>query len=186
MCSPGWRASCSPTCRRSPSCSAVISALSGGRSPPETSPRSAPASAGGCRCRGCARPPGSKRAAPGTRPGTIPNHVRRPKRTRLDVPRIGTSTSRGTSRRAASAVPAGQKATEAGPKLPSHRAPAAFVSLYRPAGRRKWWWYTYSCRTCGRHQLGRARELEQVAGVRKAGCGHRVSITIARVYGQQS
>ena len=61
--------------------------------------------------------------------------------------------------------------------------PAAFASLYAPAGRRRWWWYAYSCRTCGRHQLGRAPSLEDVTGPRTAGCGHKVSVMIARIYG---
>lgn len=64
------------------------------------------------------------------------------------------------------------------------QAPAAFVSLYAPAGRRTYWWYAYSCRTCGRYQLGRRARLEDVAGIRTGGCGHKVSITIARIYGQ--
>jgi hypothetical protein len=63
------------------------------------------------------------------------------------------------------------------------RPPTAFVSLYRPFGRRAWYWYAYRCKTCGAHQLGRARQLEDVAGERRAGCGHRVNIVIARIYG---
>lgn len=65
------------------------------------------------------------------------------------------------------------------------RPPAAFVSLYTPTGRRRQWWYAYRCDRCGRHQLGRARELENVTGQRRAGCGHQVSIIIARVYGER-
>ncbi len=57
-----------------------------------------------------------------------------------------------------------------------------FVSLYEPVGRRRQWWYAYRCPACGTYQLGRARELDQVTGIRKAGCGHTVSIAIARVY----
>src|SRR5580692_9930418 len=59
----------------------------------------------------------------------------------------------------------------------------AYVSLYAPAGRRRWWWYSYRCGTCGTYQLGRARELSDVTGERRAGCGHLVSIVIARTYG---
>lgn len=66
------------------------------------------------------------------------------------------------------------------------KVPAAFVSLYAPVGRRRWWWYAYSCRVCGRHQLGRARQLDDVAGIRRAGCGHRVNVVIARVYGRSA
>ncbi len=68
-------------------------------------------------------------------------------------------------------------------RLAKRQAPAAFVSLYMPSGRRKWFWYSYSCRTCGAYQLGRAPQLDDVAGVRRAGCGHQVSIVIARIYG---
>jgi len=55
------------------------------------------------------------------------------------------------------------------------QAPTAFVSLYLPFGRRKWCWYFYACRQCGAHQLGRAPRLEDVAGPRRAGCGHWVT-----------
>lgn len=68
-------------------------------------------------------------------------------------------------------------------RIRSHRTPTAFVSLYAPAGRRRWWWYSYKCGTCGAYQLGRARDLESVTGERRAGCGHPVSIVIARTYG---
>ena len=63
------------------------------------------------------------------------------------------------------------------------RPQTAFASLYMPAGRRTWHWYAYNCRVCGRYQLGRARHLDDVAGNRRAGCGHRVNVVIARVYG---
>ena len=63
------------------------------------------------------------------------------------------------------------------------QVPAAYVSLYLPAGRRTWHWYSYRCRTCGLYQLGRARRIEDVAGARRASCGHQVNIVIARVYG---
>ena len=66
------------------------------------------------------------------------------------------------------------------------QAPTAFVSAYEPAGRRTHWWYAYSCRTCGRYQFGRARQLEGITGTRKAGCGHYVRIAIARVYAGRS
>ncbi len=62
------------------------------------------------------------------------------------------------------------------------RPKPVFVSLYEPVGRRRWWWYSYKCGACGTYQLGRARELDQVTGTRKAGCGHQVEIVIARTY----
>lgn len=69
-----------------------------------------------------------------------------------------------------------------GDKRPS----LAPVSLYAPAGRRTWWWYSYRCRSCGQYQLGRARDLDKVTGVRRAGCGHLVQIMVARTYGEAS
>ena len=62
------------------------------------------------------------------------------------------------------------------------RPPAAFVSLYLPFGRRTWHWYAYRCPACGAHQLGRSRHLEDVAGPRRAGCGHRLNVVVARIY----
>lgn len=77
-----------------------------------------------------------------------------------------------------------------GQTVPCHQPAAArrgprrtvYVSLYAPAGRRRWWWYSYRCQACGTYQLGRARELDRVTGVRKAGCGHAVEIVVSRVY----
>ncbi len=68
----------------------------------------------------------------------------------------------------------------------TRQAPNAYASLYLPSGRRRWHWYAYNCRTCGLYQLGRARELENVTGVRRAGCGHEVTVVIARVYGRSA
>jgi len=69
---------------------------------------------------------------------------------------------------------------------PRHRAktrpPIALASVYAPLGR-LWWWYAYSCRTCGAYQFGRAKTLEAVTGVRRAGCGHLVGVMIALTYG---
>lgn len=62
------------------------------------------------------------------------------------------------------------------------RAKPVFVSLYEPAGRRTWWWYSYRCPLCATYQLGRARQLDQVTGRRKGGCGHVIEVAIARTY----
>lgn len=64
------------------------------------------------------------------------------------------------------------------------RPPVAPASVFGPVGRRRFWWYTYSCRTCGAYLFGRARSLDAVTGVRRAGCGHRVQVMAARVYSQ--
>lgn len=63
------------------------------------------------------------------------------------------------------------------------KAPTSYVSLFVPAGKRRWWHYHYRCPSCGLYQLGRADRLEKVTGSRRAGCGHRVTIAVARVYG---
>lgn len=60
--------------------------------------------------------------------------------------------------------------------------PLAPASVYAPLGRRRWWWYSYRCRSCGAYQLGRAKTLDEVTGVRRAGCGHEVTVMAARIY----
>jgi hypothetical protein len=62
--------------------------------------------------------------------------------------------------------------------------PPVYVSLYVPLGRRRWWWYSYRCPACGAYQLGRAKSLDEVTGDRRAGCGHKIRVNVARVYGQ--
>jgi DNA-directed RNA polymerase subunit RPC12/RpoP len=52
------------------------------------------------------------------------------------------------------------------------------------AGRRRSWWYTYRCRTCGAYLFGRAPSLDGVTGARRPGCSHRVNVMAARIYGQ--
>ena len=73
--------------------------------------------------------------------------------------------------------------TRSGAARTKPRPPLAAASVFAPQGRRRNWWYTYSCRVCGAFHFGRARELDQVTGVRRAGCGHQVSVMIARTYG---
>jgi hypothetical protein len=63
------------------------------------------------------------------------------------------------------------------------RPPLAPASVYAPRGRRRHWWYCYPCRVCNTFHFGRASELDKVTGERRAGCGHAVSVMIARVYG---
>ena len=63
------------------------------------------------------------------------------------------------------------------------RPPLAAASVFGPVGRRHWWWYTFRCNTCGAHQFGRAKTLDAVTGVRRAGCGHQVNVMAARIYG---
>jgi DNA-directed RNA polymerase subunit RPC12/RpoP len=56
--------------------------------------------------------------------------------------------------------------------------------VFGPIGRRRSWWYTYRCATCGAYLFGRARDLDTVTGERRAGCGHKVRIVAARIYSQ--
>ncbi len=63
------------------------------------------------------------------------------------------------------------------------RPPLAPASVFGPAGRRHWWWFTFRCKVCGAHQFGRAKTLDAVTGVRRASCGHQVQIMAARIYG---
>ena len=70
-----------------------------------------------------------------------------------------------------------------GPRSGKRRPPSAFVSLLLPAGRRQQYWYLYKCPDCASPGLGRARALEDVTGPRRAACGHRLNIVIARLYG---
>jgi hypothetical protein len=64
------------------------------------------------------------------------------------------------------------------------QVPLAPASVFGPVGRRKCWWYSYRCRTCGAYLFGRARSLDTVTGERRAGCGHRVHVMAARIYDQ--
>jgi hypothetical protein len=66
---------------------------------------------------------------------------------------------------------------------PRRKPRPVYVSLFAPTGHRTQWWYSHRCRDCGTYQLGRARQLDQVTGIRRAGCGHLVEIVIARTYG---
>lgn len=60
--------------------------------------------------------------------------------------------------------------------------PSMRVSLFAPSAQRGWWWFTGRCRVCGSTAFGRVRTREQAAGIRRASCGHRVELTVARVY----
>ena len=64
------------------------------------------------------------------------------------------------------------------------QAPIAPTSVFGPVGRRRTWWYTYRCRTCGAYISGRAKTLDAVTGERRAACGHRVQVMAARIYSQ--
>jgi hypothetical protein len=56
--------------------------------------------------------------------------------------------------------------------------------VFGPVGRRKSWWFTFRCPTCGAYLFGRAAMLDTVTRERKATCGHRVKVVAARIYTQ--
>ena len=97
-------------------------------------------------------------------------------------------TARGpqvTTPKAADAVSAAANATSATKVTRGRRRdlpPLAPASVFAPRGRRRLWHYTYPCRACGTYHFGRAKALDEVTGVRRAGCGHLVSVMIARTY----
>ncbi|MFI0482232.1 hypothetical protein [Actinomadura sp. 9N215] len=62
------------------------------------------------------------------------------------------------------------------------RYPAAYASLYAPAGRRTMWWYALACPHCGAGHFGRLRSRDALDGVRRAGCGRLVWVVVARTY----
>jgi hypothetical protein len=70
------------------------------------------------------------------------------------------------------------------PSRDRHKAPPVFVSAYEPVGRRHCWWYAYRCPLCRAYQFGRATSLDKVTGQRRGGCGHQLTIMIARTYGR--
>ena len=65
---------------------------------------------------------------------------------------------------------------------PGRRAPIAPASVFPPGGRRTRWMFTYGCKVCGTYSLGRAADIDGVASVRRASCGHWVTVMAARVY----
>ncbi|WP_186355609.1 hypothetical protein [Streptomonospora sp. PA3] len=80
----------------------------------------------------------------------------------------------GASKSIASATVAEQAALD--------RMPSAFASAYAPAPGRTLWAAVYACPQCGHHHLARGRALEALAGIRRARCGRRVWVVIARRY----
>jgi hypothetical protein len=62
------------------------------------------------------------------------------------------------------------------------RPPLAPASVFAPDGRRRRWHFTYPCRVCGSYNFGRSRMLADVTGLRRATCGHLVSVAIFRTY----
>jgi hypothetical protein len=63
-----------------------------------------------------------------------------------------------------------------------NRPPVAPASVFAPDGRRRLWHFTYPCRICGAYNFGRSRTLDDVTGLRRATCGHVVTVMAARTY----
>ena len=61
--------------------------------------------------------------------------------------------------------------------------PLTPVQVYAPTRRRRLWWYTYNCPTCGEHQFGKARDQADVPGARRGRCGHRLEVVVTRTLG---
>jgi hypothetical protein len=98
-----------------------------------------------------------------------------------EITSTATAKRQGTHAGASVAREAGNR-----PSRRKGRPPLAPASVFSPVGRRKSWWYTYKCQTCGSHLFGRARDLGAVTGERRAPCGHRVQVVAARIYTQPS
>lgn len=59
--------------------------------------------------------------------------------------------------------------------------PTVKASAYSPDGSRRLWAVAYRC-TCGHVHLGRAQSYGALGGERRARCGRRVFIQVARTY----
>lgn len=69
------------------------------------------------------------------------------------------------------------------------RHPVAHVSLYAPHKGRRTWWFAFKCPACGfGHQGNLTKATDEdsahraVMGVRRARCGKRVWLVVARTY----
>lgn len=62
------------------------------------------------------------------------------------------------------------------------RYPAVYISLFAPAGRRRNWWFTYTCPYCRLGHFGWVTTQDEATGTHRAGCGRRVWRVVARIY----
>ena len=72
--------------------------------------------------------------------------------------------------------------TGAGARSRSSRLPLAHASAFAPCPGRALWAFTYVCPACGFGHLGRAGTEADIAGPRRARCGRRIRIRVARAY----
>lgn len=83
-------------------------------------------------------------------------------------------------------IPRSQEAEETalapGSKPCRSRVPAAYASIFAPAGKRTCWWATFRCPRCADSHFARARSAEDIVGPRRAGCGRRIVLIAARTY----
>lgn len=66
-------------------------------------------------------------------------------------------------------------------QLATDKLPSVWASALAPGPGRRQWAVTYVC-VCGFPHLGRARTFEALGGTRRARCGRRVWLNVARVY----
>lgn len=72
--------------------------------------------------------------------------------------------------------------TTASVQLATDKLPDVWASALAPGPGRRLWVISYRCVHCGFPHLGRARTFERLMGVRRARCGRRVWVIVARVY----
>jgi hypothetical protein len=107
-----------------------------------------------------------------------------PELTTRDHPNATESAITATSITRSSVRGRQQRAADRRQRGSRNRQQVAPASVFDAVGRRRCWWYTYRCRTCGERLSGRARSPGDFAGERKAGCGHRAQVMAARIYSQ--
>lgn len=76
-----------------------------------------------------------------------------------------------------------RSATSPATRVTQRRLPTAYASVFAPQGNRTWYWLTFRCPVCDTYVFARSRHLDEVAGARRATCGHRVTTVAARIYG---
>jgi DNA-directed RNA polymerase subunit RPC12/RpoP len=93
------------------------------------------------------------------------------------APQVGTLGGSSKDSVAATATSNGVSIQLAADKLPD-----VWASALAPGPGRRLWVVSYVCAHCGFPHLGRARTFERLLGVRRARCGRRVWVNVARVY----
>lgn len=66
------------------------------------------------------------------------------------------------------------------------KVPTAFSSAWAPSAGRRQWVGVYRCPRCNGSHVTRAATLNGLGGIRRARCGRRVWVVVARRYGGTS